>query len=56
MPVTYINHSQKKGRKTKMKKIVSVLLLLVMLMSVCSFASAEDAPAYDGSEVTIRFY
>ena len=39
-----------------MKKIVSVLLLLVMLLSVCSFASAEAAPAYDGSEVTINFY
>ena len=39
-----------------MKKIVSMLLLLVMLLSVCSFASAEAAPAYDGSEVTITFY
>ena len=39
-----------------MKKIVSMLLLLVMLFSVCSFASAEAAPAYDGSEVTITFY
>ena len=33
-----------------MKKIVSLLLLLVMLLSVCSFASAESAPTYDGSE------
>ena len=39
-----------------MKKIVSMLLLLVMLLSVCSFASAEAAPAYDGSDVTITFY
>ena len=39
-----------------MKKIVSVLLLLAMLFSVCSFASAEAAPAYDGSDVTITFY
>ena len=39
-----------------MKKIVSLLLLLVMLLSVCSFASAESAPTYDGSEVTITFY
>ena len=39
-----------------MKKIVSMLLLLVMLLSVCSFATAEAAPAYDGSDVTITFY
>ena len=39
-----------------MKKTVSLLLLLAMLLSVCSFASAETAPAYDGSEVTISFY
>lgn len=39
-----------------MKKIVSLLLLLVMLLSVCAFASAEDEPNYDGSEVTITFY
>ena len=39
-----------------MKKNVSLLLLLVMLLSVCSFTSAEAAPAYDGSEVTITFY
>ncbi len=48
--------NKKEGRKLKMKKIVSMLLLLVMLLSVCSFASAEAAPAYDGSEVTITFY
>ncbi len=39
-----------------MKKIVSLLLLLAMLLSVCSFAAAETAPAYDGSDVTITFY
>ena len=39
-----------------MKKIVSMLLTLVLLLSVCSFATAEGAPAYDGSEVTITFY
>ena len=39
-----------------MKKFVSLLLLAVMLLSVCSFASAETAPAYDGSDVTITFY
>ena len=39
-----------------MKKIVSLLLLAAMLLSVCSFAGAEAAPAYDGSEVTITFY
>ncbi len=39
-----------------MKKIVSLLLFAVMLLSVCSFATAETAPAYDGSEVTITFY
>ena len=48
--------NQKEGRKIKMKKIVSLLLLLAMLLSVCSFASAEAAPAYDGSDVTITFY
>ena len=39
-----------------MKKIVSLLLLLAMLLGVCSFAAAETAPAYDGSDVTITFY
>ncbi|MBQ8953732.1 MAG: extracellular solute-binding protein [Clostridia bacterium] len=39
-----------------MKKLVSALLLLVMLLGVCSVAGAETAPAYDGSEVTITFY
>ncbi len=39
-----------------MKKIVSLLLLLAMLLSVCCFATAETAPAYDGSDVTITFY
>ena len=39
-----------------MKKLVSMLLLLAMLLSVCSFAAAEDAPVYDGSDVTITFY
>ena len=41
-----------------MKKIVALLLLLAMLLSMCSFASAEgeEAPVYDGSEVTITFY
>ena len=29
--------NQKEGRKIKMKKIVSLLLLLPMLLSVCSF-------------------
>ncbi len=46
----------KKGWKIKMKKLVSLLLLLAMLLSVCGFASAETAPAYDGSDVTITFY
>ena len=39
-----------------MKKLVSMLLLLAMLLSLTSFAAAEDAPVYDGSEVTITFY
>lgn len=39
-----------------MKKLVSLLLIAVMLLSVCSFAAAETAPAYDGSELTITFY
>ncbi len=38
-----------------MKKLLSVLLLLCMLLSVVPFGSAEEA-AYDGSEVTISFY
>ena len=39
-----------------MKKLVSILLLLAMLVSCASFAAAEEAPVYDGSEVTITFY
>ena len=39
-----------------MKKLLSILLLLAMLLSVASVAVAEDAPVYDGSEVTITFY
>ena len=39
-----------------MKKLISLLLLLAMLLSFGSVAVAEDAPVYDGSEVTIRFY
>ncbi len=39
-----------------MKKLVSMLLLLAMLLSLTSFAAAEDVPVYDGSEVTITFY
>ncbi|MBQ4074639.1 MAG: extracellular solute-binding protein [Clostridia bacterium] len=39
-----------------MKKLLSILLLVTMLLSVASVAVAEDAPAYDGSEVTISFY
>ena len=39
-----------------MKKLVSLLLLLAMLLSLGSVAVAEDAPVYDGSEVTIIFY
>ena len=45
-----------KGRTIKMKKIVSLFLALILLLSVCSFAAAETAPAYDGSDVTITFY
>ena len=37
-----------------MKKIVSVLLLLAMMLTVVP--GLADAPVYDGSEVTIRFY
>ncbi|MBR3904784.1 MAG: extracellular solute-binding protein, partial [Clostridia bacterium] len=39
-----------------MKKLISLLLLLAMLLSFGFVAVAEDAPVYDGSEVTIRFY
>ena len=39
-----------------MKKILSILLLLAMLLSVASVAAAEEAIVYDGSEVTINFY
>ena len=39
-----------------MKKLVSLLLLLAMLLSVGSVAVAEEAVIYDGSEVTISFY
>ena len=37
-----------------MKKLVSVLLLLAMMLTVVP--GLADAPAYDDSEVTIRFY
>ncbi len=37
-----------------MKKLVSVLLLLAMMLTVVPGLAA--APVYDGSEVTIRFY
>ena len=37
-----------------MKKLVSVLLLLAMMLTVVP--GLADAPVYDGSEVTIRFY
>ena len=37
-----------------MKKLVSVLLLLAMMLTVVP--GLADAPAYDGSEVTITFY
>ena len=39
-----------------MKKVISLFLMFAMLFSLCSFATAEEAPAYDGSEVTITFY
>ncbi|MBE5787511.1 MAG: extracellular solute-binding protein [Clostridiales bacterium] len=39
-----------------MKKILSILLLVAMLLSVASVAVAEEAPVYDGSAVTITFY
>ena len=39
-----------------MKKLVSLLLALMMLTGIAGIASAEGAPAYDGSEVTITFY
>ena len=38
-----------------MKKLLSVLLLLCMLLSVASFGAADEV-TYDGSEVTITFY
>lgn len=37
-----------------MKKIVSILLFLAMMLSV--IPGLAEAPAYDGSEVTISFY
>ncbi|MBR2054419.1 MAG: extracellular solute-binding protein, partial [Clostridia bacterium] len=39
-----------------MKKLVSLLLVLAMLLSFSAVAVAEEAPVYDGSEVTITFY
>ncbi len=39
-----------------MKNLVPFLLFLALLLSCASFASAEEAPVYDGSEVTITFY
>jgi len=40
-----------------MKKLISMLVLAAMMLSFVSVSVAEDAvPAYDGSEVTLRFY
>ncbi len=40
-----------------MKKLVSMLLVLAMMLCVAGVSVAEEAaPAYDGSEVTITFY
>ncbi len=40
-----------------MKKLVSMLLVLAMMLCVFSVSVAEEvAPAYDGSDVTITFY
>ena len=40
-----------------MKKLVSMLLVLAMMLCVFGVSVAEEAvPAYDGSEVTITFY
>ena len=39
-----------------MKKLVSLLLLLAMLLSALPTVLADEAPAYDGSEVSIVFY
>ena len=38
-----------------MKRLLSALLLLCMLLTVTAFGSAEEV-TYDGSEVTITFY
>ncbi|MBQ4620237.1 MAG: extracellular solute-binding protein, partial [Clostridia bacterium] len=40
-----------------MKKLVSMLLVLAMMLCVFGISVAEETvPAYDGSEVTITFY
>ena len=39
-----------------MKKLLSILLLLSMLLGIAPMAMADEAPVYDGSNVTITFY
>ncbi len=39
-----------------MKKILSLVLALMMLLATVSFAAADEVPAYDGNPVTIKFY
>ncbi len=39
-----------------MKKLLSLILVLAMMLTSLSFAMADEVPEYDGSPVTIKFY
>ncbi len=39
-----------------MKKLISLILALTMMLATLSFAAADAPAAYDGSAVTIKFY
>ncbi len=39
-----------------MKKVLSLILVLTMMLATLTVAAADEVPAYDGSPVTIKFY
>ncbi len=39
-----------------MKKVLSLILVLTMMLASLTIAAADEIPAYDGSAVTIKFY